>query len=359
MLKLGSICAVAVLLLIGTATAQTFSIQLEGGAFRVAGWKPPASAPAKGWPSVFAVYAGAGDVPPLLGTYAVEGGSLVFHPRFPLGAGVKYRAVFQPPGSSPVRANFAGPKKDSTPSTRVERVYPSTDLLPSNQLKLYVYFSAPMSRGEAWDHLHLLDEAGKVVPYVFLELTQELWDRNNQRLTVLFDPGRIKRGVASNLQLGAPIAEGKRYTLLIGREWKDARGVPLVAGFRKAFRGGPEDRTSPDPKKWTLTVPKAATVLPLVIDFPDPMDHVLMQRMLDVTGPQGRVAGTVVAGRQETQWRFTPSAPWQACNYQLVIDTELEDLAGNKVSHLFDIDVFDQVTRTIETKTVSVPFSVR
>jgi len=34
-------------------------------------------------------------------------------------------------------------------------------------------------------------------------------------------------------------------------------------------------------------------------------------------------------------------------------------LAVNKVSHLFDIDVFDQVTRTIETKTVSVPFSVR
>src|SRR3990172_6988011 len=292
MLKLGSICAVAVLLLIGTATAQTFSIQLEGGAFRVAGWKPPASAPAKGWPSVFAVYAGAGDVPPLLGTYAVEGGSLVFHPRFPLGAGVKYRAVFQPPGSSPVRANFARPKKDSTPTVRVERIYPSTDLLPSNQLKMYVYFSAPMSRGEVWDHLHLLDEAGKVVPSVFLEYTQELWDRNNQRLTVLFDPGRIKRGVSSNLQLGPPIAEGKRYTLVIDREWKDARGVPLVAGFRKSFRGGPEDRTSPDPKKWTLTAPKAATVLPLVIDFPDPMEHVLLQRMLEVTGPQGPVTGT-------------------------------------------------------------------
>ena len=55
---------------------------------------------------------------------------------------------------------------------------------------------------------------------------EELWDPNFQRLTMTFDPGRIKRGLTSNETMGPPIAEGKRYTLVIDRDWPDARGVP-------------------------------------------------------------------------------------------------------------------------------------
>src|ERR1051326_7924907 len=66
------LAGVAVILLLGmTATAQTVSIQFEGGLFKVSGSKIP-SPPAAGWSSVFAVYTGAGDVPPLLGTYRSE-----------------------------------------------------------------------------------------------------------------------------------------------------------------------------------------------------------------------------------------------------------------------------------------------
>src|SRR5438132_348077 len=73
----------AVVLLLGiTAAAQAISIQLNGTSFRVAGWSAPRTAPPKGWPSVFAVYAGTGDVPPLLGDYGVENGVLTFRPRF-------------------------------------------------------------------------------------------------------------------------------------------------------------------------------------------------------------------------------------------------------------------------------------
>ena len=48
-------------------------------------------------------------------------------------------------------------------SVRVEHVYPSANVLPSNQLRLYIYFSAPMSRGEAARYLHVLDENGSKV----------------------------------------------------------------------------------------------------------------------------------------------------------------------------------------------------
>jgi hypothetical protein len=168
--------------------AQT--IQMEGGAFRVEGWQPGPEPP-NGWSSVLAVYAGVGDVPPVVGAYSVENGALVFHPKYPLTAGMHVRAVF---GSK--ETAFDIPKAAPlVPTTRVLHIYPTTNVLPENQLKFYVYFSAPMQNGDAWSHIHLLDAAGKAVELPFLEIDQELWNPEHTRLTVLFDPGRIKRGV--------------------------------------------------------------------------------------------------------------------------------------------------------------------
>jgi len=340
------------------AAAQDIAIQLESGVFKVAGWKPGPSEPTRGWSSIFRIYSGSGDVPALLGTYAVEGGSLVFHPRFPLVAGVRYRAVFQGPQGKLIEATFEGPPRETISTTRVLHVYPSTDVLPSNTLKLYIYFSAAMSRGEAWQRIHLLDEKGKPLKFEFVEIQQELWDPQNTRLTVLFDPGRIKRGVLPEMQLGPPIVEGKHYTLVIDREWKDARGVQLQQGFRKSFRGGPADRIPPDPKTWRVSAPKAATSEALVVGFPKPMDYALLQRLFGVSDALGSVAGRVGIARQETEWRFTPREPWKAGAYQLVFDTAIEDLSGNHIGQAFDLDKFQQVTKSIQTKTLSIPFDV-
>ena len=71
-----------------------------------------------------------------------------------------------------------------------------------------------------------------------------------------------------------------------------------------------------------------------------------------------RSLGTVGVGRQETEWRFTPREPWKPGDYQVVVDTGIEDLAGNHIGQAFDIDVFNQVTEHIVTKTISLPFSV-
>ena len=300
-------------------------------------------------------------MPPLAGTYAVENGTLIFHPTYPVSAGAHYRAVFQPPSGAAVVARFEGPPRDRTPTTRIVHVYPSTSVWPSNELRLYIYFSAPMSRGEAARYLHVLDENGKVLEgddAVFLP-GEELWDPDFTRLTMTFDPGRIKRGLTSNEKLGPPIAEGKHYTLVIDRDWPDAKGAPLVAGFKKIFVGGPPLRTPPDPKQWQLTAPKAGTSEPLVVDFPTPMNYPLLQRMLMVAGPHGNVAGTISVMRMEREWRFTPREAWKPGDYGLVVDTAIEDLAGNHIGQLFDIDEFKQVTKSITTKTISLPFTVR
>ena len=44
---------------------------------------------------------------------------------------------------------------------------------------------------------------------------------------------------------------------------------------------------------------------------------------------------------------------------RLIVDTSLEDLAGNKIGQPFDIDVFDKVTERITTTTMSLPFEIR
>jgi hypothetical protein len=353
-----TIRALAIVLLLGTvAGAQSVSIQLEAGAFKVAGWTPPAAAPSGGWMSVFAVFAGPGDAP-MLGTYTVDRGTLLFRPRYPLSSGVKYRAVFHAAGQRAVEQVFDGPARVAAAPTRVEHVYPSAAVLPSNTLRLYIYFSAPMSRGEAARRIHILDRNDKELAGVLLP-GEELWDPNNQRLTMTFDPGRIKRGLESNVKMGPPIGEGQRYTLVIDGSWPDARSVPLAATYRKVFTGGPPLRVPPDPKQWQVTAPRPGTSLPVTVNFGRPMNITLLQRMLNVTSGAGPVAGTVAVEQRESLWRFTPKTPWTPGAYKIVVDTGLEDVAGNRIGQPFDIDVFEHVTEHLTTSTIAVPFSVR
>ena len=50
---------------------------------------------------------------------------------------------------------------------------------------------------------------------------------------------------------------------------------------------------------------------------------------------------------------------WAAGPYRLIVDTGLEDLAGNQIGQPFDIDVFDRVTEHITTATVAIPVTVK
>jgi hypothetical protein len=213
-----------------------------------------------------------------------------------------------------------------------------------------------MSRGEAWQHIHLLDDAGNTVKLAFLEIEQELWDPDNRRLTVLFDPGRIKRGLVPADELGTPIVEGKRYTLLIDAGWRDAQGAPLTGAFRKTFRGGPVDRTTPDPKLWRITAPTAGSSEPLIVEFPKPMDYALLQRLLEVKG----VEGAITVDQNEMRWLFTPAQPWKPGNFELTAHTTLEDISGNRLDRPFDVDTLTwRSTAPRSGETVPVPFTVR
>jgi hypothetical protein len=313
-------------------------------------------------PKALSVYADQGDLkadmslPPMLGRYWTEPGHLFFEPKFPLQRGVNYRAVFRPNAkAAPIVSTFKLPPQPADPTTVVAQIYPSADLLPENLLKFYVHFSGAMRRGHIYDHIHLLNESNQPVELPFLEIDEELWTPDLKRLTLFIDPGRIKRGVKPLEEVGPALQEGKRFTLVIDQSWHDSAGHPLKEAFRKTFRVGPPDREPPDPARWKIEPPRAGTRDPLRVSFPDPMDQALALRMIGVP----KVAGNASLGDQERLWSFIPSTDWRPGTYNLQVESIIEDLAGNNIGKLFEVDVFENVQRSITKDLVEVPFIVR
>ena len=336
-------------------------LTLNGGAIRVSGFDAAHATPAE-YPQLLALYVEprAEQAPALLGRYAVEQGDLVFHPRFPLLAGVRYRAVFRPAEGPAVEGVFEIPAPTKLPAAVVTEIYPTSQELPANTLKFYIHFSAPMSRGEAYRHIRLLDEQGKAVDLPFLELTEELWNPAGDRFTLLFSPGRIKRGLEPNREMGPPLMAGRRYTLVIDSTWQDGHGQPLAHEFRRSFQAIPDERRPVDLKTWHVIGPPPDGRQPLEAIFPRPMNRALLDRMIEVIDGSGhRVEGAITVDRDEQRWQFTPASPWKRGVYHLRVDTALEDLAGNKVDQPFDVDVFERVEKSVRTETKTLAFTVR
>jgi hypothetical protein len=320
--------------------AADITVRRDGFAFQISGDVQPGEV---------TVFVGKGEVPPVLGKVVVVPGGLSFEPRFEIPRSIDVRVVVR--GKT---FHFPAETRATVPSTKVNQVYPTSDKLPANQLKFYIEFSAPMLNGEAWQHLQLLDQQNKPIDLAFLEIDQELWDRDRKRLTVLFDPGRIKRGVLPRDEIGAALEAGKSYTLQISPAWRDEERMPLVAAYRKVFTVVEEDRTAIDPKRWTVSIPSANSRMPLVIEFHEPLDSALALRLISLP-----VAGIASLGELESTWSFTPDAPWAAGTIDISIDTALEDLAGNKVGRPFDVDTFNPITVRSGRGIVTLPIRIR
>ena len=141
--------------------------------------------------------------------------------------GRQYHVTFAPAGAGADHRDVACPPRDTTPTTMVAQVYPTADVVPENQLRLYIHFSAPMGMKGGLDYVHLLDEAGKEVKDPFLPLDAEFWNDDRTRYTVFFDPGRQKRGIPPIAEHG-PIADRGQVVHAGGRrEWRDGNGLPL------------------------------------------------------------------------------------------------------------------------------------
>ena len=298
-------------------------------------------------------------IPSIAGDLVVDFDSVWFVPRFPFMDGMNYSLVIDAGGhGSPEVWAVQRPSIPTVPATEVAAIHPTATELPVNLLRMYVLFSAPMSEGWAGRAIRVcIEDTGEELEGVFLPSDPELWDTSRRRLTVLLDPGRIKRGLVPNREFGYPLIEGAPVRVTVDSEFRDARGQPLKAGLARSYQIGPPLRSRIDPGCWRLTAPVAGSLNPLVVDFDRPLDHGLLQHCLWVRDAAGApIPGRGESGAAERGWQFTPAFPWSAGKYQLVIEPHLEDVAGNSPVRVFDRDISKPEEFPVDAVRLAVDF---
>jgi hypothetical protein len=237
--------------------------------------------------------------------------------------------------------------------TAVTAVYPTGPDLPANVLRFYVQFNRSMPRGDVYRYVQVLDDAGKVVEQPFLEMDDELWNPDQTRLTLLIDPGRIKKEVKPRIDLGPVFRAGRKYQLVVRGTWPDLDGRPLGDDLVRPFTVRPPISEAVDPRAWKLTTTQGV----LTVKFDRPMDRVLLESSLTVLGPDGgAVPGVAEVVGPETAWSFRPKAAWADGEYKLRVDPVLEDPCGNAVGRPFEVDLQKPATPTVRPAPVDLPF---
>jgi hypothetical protein len=279
---------------------------------------------------------------PIAGTYEVKDDKLRFTPRFPFDPGRQYevrlqRGAIAREAVPPTFATVALPAPPPAPPTFVTEVYPTADVIPENQLRFYIHFSAPMARDGGLPHVQILDDRGRPIDDPFLPVDADFWNSDHTRFTVFFEPGRQKRGILPNRRMGRSLVAGRRYTLRVNREWRDGHGNPLRDTWTRTFRVGPADLAPIAPAAWRVEPPRAGTRDAITVRFPRPLDHGLLARALGVARGEQPVTGNVSVSEHETVWSLRPHAPWQDGSHDIVALSILEDLAGNRIGRPFEI----------------------
>jgi hypothetical protein len=287
-----------------------------------------------------------------------------FVPRFPFVPGTRYALVVHEPGDAlgswvVCEATLDHPRP-TAPGPFVVEIYPTAAEVPLNLLKVYVCFSAPMSEGMAARHIRVLRAVDRLpLDDVFLPAGPELWDPERRRLTLLLDPGRIKRGLVPHEESGYPLREGKQIVVEVSPLFRDATLAGLVTSAVRKYRVGPPVRTRVDPARWQLRSPGPGSSDALVVAFDRPLDHALLGHCLRVVDPHGDpVAGAAMIGSEERQWSFTPERPWVPGEHMLRIESKLEDLAGNSLARVFDRDLHEPADAPRVGQHAMVPFAV-
>jgi hypothetical protein len=298
------------------------------------------------------------------GRYAVADGTLRFTPMYPLDPGRRYEVVFDPASASAaglghltkISRQVAMPDAAPTPPVTVTGVYPTGPAVPSNLLRMYIEFSGPMGSRTGQDYVTIVDPKGVEMKGALLPLDTELWNGDHTRFTILFDPGRVKRGILPNRELGRPLQPGDAFTLVIRREWPDAHSKPLASEFRKDYRVGAPIERPLSTAQWRIAPPAAGSREPLRVTFPAALDHGLVQRALSVLRGETLVPGDVSVASGETEWRFVPRDTWTAGDYAVTVLPVLEDPSGNRIGHAFETLTPDDGT---PLGNVRVPFKIR
>lgn len=285
----------------------------------------------------------------ILGKTSIEDGNVIFYPLWAFTRGLTYEVISE--GS--LFISFTVPKALSEKAPDIVSVYPTINVIPENLLKMYIVFSQPMNQGHALDFIEVRNNANNEIELPFLDLHPELWNEDGTILTLWLDPGRIKRDLGPNKLYGTPVDEGETYEMVISKDWKSNLGSPLESSFSRNFKVVSSDREKPIAKNWRITLPKAKSTDKLIIDFGEPMDYLLAMNAITVSKNEVEVLGQISLKKDESVWSFIPSEPWSESEYQIIVETRFEDLAGNNLNRPFDRDITQEEAEEGTIKIIS------
>ena len=325
--------------------------------------------------SLLQVFVGQGTQP-TWGRVLLQDRRLVFQPRFALSSHVTCRVIFhgnrvrpgvpEPSSQTLVWQPDSQHPHESAVPPQLLGVSPGHDRLPQNVLRMYLSFSQPMAQGTAYRFLRFRKADGSEIEQPFLSIPQELWSRDGRRLTLLFDPGRIKQGLARHELLGPPFEIGQQYVLSVSREWCSADsvgGMPLPQDYRFEFSIDDPDTQQPAVSNWQLAAPLAGTSDPLSVTFGEPLDLGMLQHSLQVVDIEKQLllSGQTHVTADGLRWQFQPDEPWRPGGYVLEANPRLEDRAGNSLAQPFERDLSDATnspTGEVETRPTTLRFQV-
>lgn len=281
---------------------------------------------------------------PVAGRYSIEENTLTFIPAFSFIEGQRYTvATFDLKEVDTYKSSlneFSIERSLDSVHPEIVSIYPSGKNIPENTLRFYIHFSTPMKPHVSNQYIKLVDSSGKADTEAFMSFKQELWSEDRKRLTLLMDPGRIKRGVAQNLTLGPALQESRDYSIVVEEGWPTANNATLMSRHENDFTVSAALRTLPHINQWTITSPKNQSLEPLIIKFDRPFDNELLRNSISVLGNKGLpISGVITIEDHETTWRFIPADVWNSSEINIVVDTELEDVAGNNLLELLDHSV--------------------
>lgn len=290
----------------------------------------------------------------ILGKYETETKEIFFYPIVPFTLGLDYEIRLR----GEIIHEFSVPFPSNLKRPSVINIYPSSQTIPANLLKIHVQFSQPMQEGKAKDFIFILNEKGEIIPNVLLDLQPELWNADRTNLTMWLDPGRIKRDLQPNLKMGPPLEVGLGYRVIISKVWKDRYGLELANDFIRDYSVIPDDRKKPSIHDWELTYPRTNSLNDLIVYFGESIDFELATNAITVNMDGQMIQGSIFLKDRESQWFFTPEVKWRPGKYQLVIESRLEDLAGNNLNRLFDHDLEKNDDHNNEQKFHKISFTL-
>ena len=210
------------------------------------------------------------------------------------------------------------------PAPRVVLVQPSGPNVPANLLRISISFASQVE-GPLLPRLALSRADGTRVQEPFLE--QELWSPSGKILTVMLHPGRVKTGLKVRDEKGPILSAGDDVALALD-------GVVI-----KRWSVGPADEIGPIVSAWRVSPVRADSKQALVVVLDGAIDGRDSDYLAIADARDRRVAGRAQLTDGENTWTFTPSAPWRAGVYKLVVRGTLEDPAGNRLGSHFETSI--------------------